>query len=96
MTKTELFYKKQAEMSNEELIALAEKEVGELAKTYGKSHKMTIPPMITDTDMVLTELIRRFKEANLTKTRLLDEWNKGYNRGCDDTQQAIMGQSQNA
>lgn len=61
MNKTEEFNKKQREMSNEELIERVEKEVNSLAKTYGKSHTMCIPPMITDTDMLLSELIRRFK-----------------------------------
>jgi hypothetical protein len=63
MTKTEEFEQRQAEMSNEELIERAEKEVSELARTYGKSHRMCIPPMITDTDIILSELIRRFKSA---------------------------------
>lgn len=48
-------------MSDSELINLCKKEVGELASTYGKSHRMTIPPAITDTDMLLSELIKRFK-----------------------------------
>ena len=55
------FQQKQAKMSDNELIKLAEKEVSELARTYGQSHKMCIPPMVTDTDMLLSELIRRFK-----------------------------------
>jgi len=59
---TEEFNAKQAAMSNDELIELAAKEVSNLAQTYGNSHHMTIPPMITDTDMILSELIRRFKE----------------------------------
>lgn len=61
MNKTQLFEAKQAEMSDSELIELAHREVCELASSYGKSHKMTIPPMVTDTDMLLGELIRRFK-----------------------------------
>jgi hypothetical protein len=61
--KTEEFQKRQAEMSNEELIERAEKEVSELARTYGKSLRMCIPPMITDTDIILSELIRRFRNG---------------------------------
>ena len=57
----EEFELKQSKMSDSELIDLCQKEVGELASTYGKSHRMTIPPMITDTDMLLSELIKRFK-----------------------------------
>ncbi len=57
----EEFELKQSKMSDSELINLCQKEVGELASTYGKSHRMTIPPMVTDTDMLLSELIKRFK-----------------------------------
>ena len=57
----EEFELKQSKMSDSELIDLCQKEVGELASTYGKSHRMTIPPMVTDTDMLLSELIKRFK-----------------------------------
>ena len=64
MSKTEMFEKERSEMSDKELIERAEKEVSELARTYGKSHRMCIPPMITDTDMILSEVIERFK--NLT------------------------------
>lgn len=58
---TEQFKQKQAAMSNEELIELASKQVSELAETGGRSHRMSIPPMITDTDMIFCELIKRFK-----------------------------------
>lgn len=61
MKTVEAFELKQSKMSDSELINLCQKEVGELASTYGKSHRMTIPPMITDTDMLLSELIKRFK-----------------------------------
>lgn len=58
---TELFRQKQAEMSDKQLIELAEKQVTELARTGGRSHKMCVPPQTTDTDMLFSELIRRFK-----------------------------------
>lgn len=61
MKTVEAFELKQSKMSDSELINLCQKEVGELASTYGKSHRMTIPPMVTDTDMLLSELIKRFK-----------------------------------
>jgi hypothetical protein len=57
----EQFEQEQAAMSNEELIELAGKQVSELARTGGRSHRMCVPPMITDTDMLFSELIRRFK-----------------------------------
>lgn len=62
MTRDEQFAAKQAAMSDAELAELAEKEVNNLAGSYGKSHHMSIPPMITDTDMLLCELIKRFKK----------------------------------
>ena len=51
------------EMSNEALIGFAEDQITELARTGGRSHKMCVPPSITDTDMLFSELIRRFKKA---------------------------------
>ena len=62
--KTKEFEQMQAAMSNEELIELASKQISELAKTGARSFKMTVPPLITDTDMIFCELIKRFK--NLT------------------------------
>lgn len=67
MTIEEL-HQKQAEMSNKELIELAKKQVSELARTGGRSHKMCVPPMITDTDMLFSELIRRFELSIPTPT----------------------------
>ncbi|MBF0553664.1 MAG: hypothetical protein HQK96_03820 [Nitrospirae bacterium] len=57
------FENKQAQMSNEELIELVNKQIIELARTGGKSHRMCIPPSIKDTDMLLSELVKRFKVA---------------------------------
>lgn len=61
MNKTEQFEEKQQAMSNQELIELSKKELSKLCKTGGKSLKMTVPPMVTDTDMLLCELIRRYE-----------------------------------
>ncbi len=58
---TEEFEAKQAAMPDSQLIELAEKEVHKLCKTGGKSLTMCVPPMITDTDMILCELIKRYK-----------------------------------
>jgi len=49
------------EISDEELIEKSGSYIGQLAKTYGKSHKMSIPPDKYDTDMLLGELRRRYK-----------------------------------
>lgn len=62
MTKSEQFEAKQQSMPDNKLIDLCEKEVRELCKTRGESITMCVPPMVTDTDMVLYELIRRYKE----------------------------------
>lgn len=71
MTPEEELKQKQADMSNKELIELATSQVFELAKTGGKSHRMCVPPMITDTDMLFCELIRRFESQQ--KEQLTDE-----------------------
>ena len=72
MTEQELKEKQKA-MDDKTLIALAEKTIIDLAKTGGRSHRMTVPPQIDDTDMLLSELVDRFGKAlkrieNLEKT----------------------------
>jgi hypothetical protein len=59
---TEEFELMQSEMSDDNLIKLTLDEVSNLARTGGRSHKMSIPPKITDTDMLFCELIKRFKK----------------------------------
>jgi hypothetical protein len=63
---TEEFNKEQAKISDQELIEMVNKEIVNLAKTGGQSHKMTIPPRIDDTDMILGELLRRFKSLSIS------------------------------
>ena len=55
--------KLQESMTDEALIKEVEKQISELARTGGKSHRMCVPPMPEDTDMILSELIKRFKCA---------------------------------
>jgi hypothetical protein len=55
-------------MSNDSLIKEVERQITELARTGGKSHRMCVPPMPEDTDMILSELVRRYKRA-LTNER---------------------------
>lgn len=57
------FKKKQEEITNDVLIMLGEKQIQALAKTGGRSHKMCVPPEITDTDMLFSEILNRFKSA---------------------------------
>lgn len=65
MSKTpdQLFEEKQQAMSNEALIGFVKDQISELAKSGGRSHTMCVPPEITDTDMLLSEMLRRFKES---------------------------------
>jgi hypothetical protein len=59
-TREDVFKQRQAEMSDDELIKLCQSELIKLCKSGGKSLRMCIPPMITDTDMLFQELIDRF------------------------------------
>lgn len=58
----------QESMGDKELIEEVENQISELARTGGRSHKMCVPPMPTDTDMILSELVRRYK-ARLVNER---------------------------
>ena len=58
---TEEFETKQALMSDKELIKLANEEISKLCISGGRSIHMSVPPMVTDTDMLFCELIKRFK-----------------------------------
>jgi hypothetical protein len=53
----------QSEMSDETLISLVENEISKLCKTGGKSFKMCVPVMPEDTDMLLSELVKRYKKT---------------------------------
>jgi hypothetical protein len=59
---SEQFIKEQREMSNEDLIEQCKNQIRQLAKTGGRSHTMSVPPKITDTDMILSETVRRFEK----------------------------------
>lgn len=59
---TEEFKAAQAAMSDQELITKVKDLISNLAKTGGRCHKMTVPPEVTDTDMLLSELVNRFEE----------------------------------
>jgi hypothetical protein len=67
---------KQEAMSDLTLIGFAEEQITELARTGGRSHKMCVPPNITDTDMLFSELVRRFKKltsANKPESLTLED-----------------------
>ena len=57
----EQFIEKQRKMSNEDLIEQCKNQIRQLARTGGRSHTMSVPPKITDTDMILSETVRRFE-----------------------------------
>jgi len=62
MTKDEIFYKKQREMSDQKLIELVDEAITKMCKTGGNSFTMTVPVQVDDTDMILSEMVRRFKK----------------------------------
>lgn len=63
----EEFQKRVQNIPGPELIEMAEKAVSKLCKTGAKSFTMSIPPRIDDTDVVLIEIIQRFKKLALTQ-----------------------------
>ncbi len=58
---TETFEEMQSIMSDFELLKLTEDKLSELCKTGGKSLTMTVPPRVGDFDMLICELIKRYK-----------------------------------
>lgn len=62
MTYTEQFNEQLKSISDYELFIKAQDILGRLCSTGGGSFRMTIPPQTDDTDIVLAELIRRFKD----------------------------------
>lgn len=64
MTHEEFKLKVEA-LSDNELHDMAQKALSKLCETGGKSFTMTVPPRINDTDIILAELIRRFKILSL-------------------------------
>lgn len=61
-TPDEIFRDKQASMSDADLIKLCSEHVSSLCKDVS-SFRMSIPPSVNDTDMALSELIRRFENC---------------------------------
>lgn len=61
-TKQQALERRQASMSDEELVEIADRELSKLCKTGARSFIMTVPPKVEDTDMIFGELIERFKK----------------------------------
>lgn len=53
----------QSEMSNATLIKEVKRQITELARTGNKSHKIYVPPIPKDTNMILSKLMKQFKYA---------------------------------
>lgn len=60
---TEEFEKARSEMPDNDLIKKADSLLSELCKTGGKGFRMTVPPRVDDTDMIFSELIKRYQKA---------------------------------
>jgi hypothetical protein len=57
---TEEFNKALSEIPDKELRIRCKDQLSNLCRSGGKSFTMTVPPEITDTDMLLLELLLRF------------------------------------
>lgn len=64
MTKTEQFEAKVAAIPDAELAEKCDRELSDLCKTRGDSFLMSIPPGVNDTDILFSELIKRFKSRD--------------------------------
>ena len=58
----ELLNKQLSEISNSDLIKKCRNQVRDLARTGGRSHKMSVPVNKDDTDIILSELIDRYEK----------------------------------
>lgn len=80
----EHFETKQAELSDTKLIETIETKLSKLCQTGGRSLSMSVPPQVSDIDMAICELIRRYKQliiADVSQQReLLISYTKYYNR----------------
>lgn len=57
----EEFKAKLEAIPNLELAEMADKALDKLCSTGGQSFTMTVPPRLDDTDVILSEVIKRFK-----------------------------------
>lgn len=54
-------------ISDSELIYATKMQISEMCKTGARSFTMTVPPRTNDTDIILSELVRRFEEKVISK-----------------------------
>ena len=64
MTQEEFKTKIEA-IPNLELAKMADSTLSKLCETGGRSFTMTVPPRLDDTDIVLSEVIKRFELLHL-------------------------------
>lgn len=57
----DLFREKQQAITNKELADLVCEETTKMCRTGGKSFTMRVPANVKDTDMLISELVRRFR-----------------------------------
>lgn len=57
----EEFQEKVKAIPDQELVEMAQKVLSELCSTGGQSFTMTVPPKVDDTDIILSEVIKRFE-----------------------------------
>ena len=63
MDKTEKFFEDQKSMSDTELYECTRDGLSKLCMSGGSSLTMHVPPRIDDFDMLVSELLRRFKNT---------------------------------
>lgn len=57
----EKFQEKVKAIPDLELAEMAHKALSKLCSTNGRSFTMTVPPRVDDTDIILSEVIKRFE-----------------------------------
>jgi translation initiation factor 2 alpha subunit (eIF-2alpha) len=73
----EEFDEKMAAISDTELCENVQKAISDLCKTGGKSLRMSVPPSKNDTDMLLCELLNRYKKIiELSELQLVNTINE--------------------
>lgn len=58
----DILNKQLSEIDNTTLLEMGYSEITKLCKTGGRSFTMSVPVNIKDTDIILTEIINRYKE----------------------------------
>lgn len=66
----EKFQLKIQAIPNNELVAMANLAITKLCKTGARSFTMSVPPRIDDTDMILTEVVRRVMDIEKLEEKL--------------------------